>query len=230
MAPIIPDDLSIDKIEIRPSDGFINATKICSSAGVAFKNFLVVGRIKKFLKILQEQMKFDSLDKLYVVTSGRYGGTWAHPAVITRMAQWISEDFGVQVSVWIEQLKAANTTVNEEYETAIEHLVPTKVRQIEADVRQRLAVELCGEQCVVGKFGEIDLMTDREVIEIKFVKKWTHALGQVLAHSKSMPDKTPRVHFFGAVEDYEHGLIQHIKDLYDDFGIVITYEVVNMEV
>jgi hypothetical protein len=73
-------------------------------------------------------------------------------------------------------------------------LSPTKVRQIEADVRQRL----CGtvrEQCVVGKFGEIDLMTDREVIEIKFVKKWTHD-GTILAHSKSMPDKTPRVHSF----------------------------------
>jgi hypothetical protein len=46
---------------------------------------------------------------------------------------------------------------------------------------------------VVGKFGEIDLMTDREVIEIC---QEMDIRGQVLAHSKSMPDKTPRVLFF----------------------------------
>jgi uncharacterized protein (DUF1015 family) len=90
--------------------------------------------------------------------------------------------------------------------------VPTKVRQIEADVRQRLK-ETVREQCVVGKFGEIDLMTDREVS--RSVKKWTM---YVLAHSKSMPDKTPRVHSF-AVEDYEHGLIIQHQRSYDDLEL-----------
>jgi hypothetical protein len=49
---------------------------------------------------------------------------------------------------------SANTT-SEEYETAIEHLAPTKSAKLKL-MYARGQVELCGEQCVVGKFGEID--------------------------------------------------------------------------
>jgi hypothetical protein len=143
------------------------------------------------------------------------------------MAQWISEDFGVKVSMWIDKLKANDPVMSADYTASLEHLVPTFNLQIEADVRKRLALDTDGTQCVIGRFGEIDLVTNDEVIEIKFVKRYSHALGQVLGHSKSLPGKKPRVHFFGTEEDYEDGLLEHIGDLYEDFNVKITYEVIS---
>lgn len=220
-------ELDSDIIVIRPSDGFMNATKICKQAGVLFKDFLKTRRIKEFLSILQDELGLSSRSELVDVTKGGCSnGSWAHPAVITRMAQWISEDFGVKVSIWIDKLKAIDPAVSDEYTTSLECLVPTYNLQIEADVRKRLALDTDGTQCVIGRFGEIDLVTEDEVIEIKFVKRYTHALGQVLGHSKSLPGKKPRVHFFGTEEDYEDGLLEHIGELYEAFNVKITYEVV----
>jgi hypothetical protein len=47
-----------------------------------------------------------------------------------RIAQWISEDFGVKViSMWIDKLKANDPVMSADY-TSLEHLVPTFNLQI----------------------------------------------------------------------------------------------------
>jgi hypothetical protein len=211
---------------VRGSDGYINATEICRKAGTKVDHFLGNTKMRLFIKELAKYLQV-SEDSLLESKCGRYGGTWVHPAIATRLAAGMSSAFGVRVSIWLETLKNRDSKIADEYLTSILDMVADRSKQVERDVRQRLAVTLGGEECVIGQFGEIDLVTATEVIEIKFVKRWTHALGQVLAHAKSMPGKLPRVHFFGQSEDFLFGILDHIKLLYDDFHVEITHEVVN---
>ncbi len=44
--------------------------------------------------------------------------------------------------------------------------------------------------------GRIDVLSPSEVIEVKQVDRYKHALGQVLAYSRHFPDRTPRLHLF----------------------------------
>jgi hypothetical protein len=77
------------------------------------------------------------------------------------------------------------------------------------------------------QFGEIDLVTATEVIEIKFVKRWTHAL--VVSFTGCEVDaRLVTLHFFGQSEDFIR-ILDHTL-LYDDFHVEITYEVVNWSV
>jgi hypothetical protein len=204
---------------------FIDATVICSNAGKKWHKFIMNARIQEFMKELAKSLGVEKTS-LWKSTPGRNGRTLVHPAVHTRLVLWISESFHVPVTMWLERTKINDKVIAEEHREAIEKLKPTFSHQYEAEVRERLANEVNGQQCVIGKFGEIDIVTTTEVIEIKWIKKWAHALGQVLAHVKSMPERSPRVHFFGFDEDYTPGILDHIKLLYDDYNITVTHEVV----
>jgi hypothetical protein len=77
--------------------------------------------------------------------------------------------------MWLERTKINDKVIAEEKE-AIENSnqhFHTNTKQKSAE---RLANEVNGQQCVIGKFGEIDIVTTTEVIEIKWIKKWAHAL------------------------------------------------------
>jgi hypothetical protein len=210
---------------VRESDGFINATEICRRAGTQWCQFIQNKKTDTFIKELAIYLHV-SEKSLYDSKAGRYGGTWVHPAIATRLAAGLSSAFSVRVSIWLEDLKKRDSTVASEYIVEISNLEADMSNQIETEVRHRLAISLDGQECVIGKFGEIDLVTSTEVIEIKFIKRWTHALGQALAHAKSIPGKVPRVHFFGHSEDFSPGILDHIKLLYDDFLVEITHEVI----
>ncbi|HEY9749447.1 MAG TPA: hypothetical protein V6C63_12245 [Allocoleopsis sp.] len=47
--------------------------------------------------------------------------------------------------------------------------------------------------------GRVDLLTETEVIEVKHVRQWKQALGQVLCYKIYCPSVTPRVHLYGHV-------------------------------
>jgi len=82
--------------------------------------------------------------------------------------------------------------------------------------RDKLSASLGGKTEVATPDGRIDILTSKEVIEVKRSKEWKHALGQVLAYSKHYPAHQKRVHLFGelSIEDltaiqgscYEHGV------------------------
>ena len=53
--------------------------------------------------------------------------------------------------------------------------------------------------------GSIDALTPSEIIEIKVVKHWKHALGQVLCYGYCLPNRDLRIYLYGEVlkEHYE---------------------------
>ena len=58
----------------------------------------------------------------------------------------------------------------------------TKKRQTEKVVRDRLAASIPGSKTEIStKSGRIDILTPVEVIEVKQVRKYKHAMGQVIS-------------------------------------------------
>lgn len=73
-----------------------------------------------------------------------------------------------------------------------------RVRLTEQSVQNRLAKALGKVKREVPTLaGNIDLLTDRELIEVKSVKSWKCAVGQVLIYGQSYPTHQKRIHLFG---------------------------------
>jgi len=53
------------------------------------------------------------------------------------------------------------------------------------------------ESQVTIKSGRIDILTPDEIIEVKNVRSWKKAIGQLFVYSKYFPEKHLRIHLFG---------------------------------
>lgn len=84
----------------------------------------------------------------------------------------------------------------------------TKKRQTEKVVRDRLAKTIPGSQIeVLTESGRIDILTPSEVIEVKQVRRYKHAMGQVASYNYYYPRHTQRIHLYGRVSSKQRKLI-----------------------
>jgi hypothetical protein len=90
---------------------------------------------------------------------------------------------------------------------------PEKLHQIQ------LCEQLGGEMEVSAAFGQIDILTDTELIEVKHYYQWKSAVGQLLAYSQSYPDRIKRLHLFDVPNPRR---LDPIRAFCDAFDIVVT--------
>ncbi len=102
---------------------------------------------------------------------------------------------------------------------------PPKITQppqgSEAWYRDKLANELKGKVEVQTPVGRIDILTSREVIEVKNVKRWLHAKGQVKGYGHYYPEHKLRIHLFGAMTESK---LKTIKEHCEAEGIALSWE------
>lgn len=224
---------------VRPSDGYINATKMCQSAGKGWGNYWANAATEAFVKTLSSRTKIaefsnkpiflgDPTDYALVHTTrgglASLQGTWVHPLVATHLAQWCSTEFSVKVAEWMEGFKSKDRGFKRTYEEAIENIRPDKKRKtLEKTVKESLHRRVGGDMEVPCDHGKIDILTDDTVIEVKRLEKYVHALGQVLSYSISFPHLEKRIHLFGE-EDEGGPTVRNAQRLYSSFGVMCTYE------
>jgi hypothetical protein len=85
----------------------------------------------------------------------------------------------------------------------------------------RLRKQLGGEREVVTPAGNIDLLTSTELIEVKEVKGWKCAIGQVEIYGDYYPSHTKRIHLFGAAHER---FLKMVEEHCLKRGIVLTWE------
>lgn len=95
-------------------------------------------------------------------------------------------------------------------------------KRAEASIRDKIAVSEGGVKEVVIISGKIDVLTSTQLIEVKHVKAWKEAIGQVLVYGHYYPSHTKRIHFFGTAHSEIRELI---KSHCDKLNICITWEV-----
>jgi hypothetical protein len=92
---------------------------------------------------------------------------------------------------------------------------------LEKEVQLRLQNEEGGVIEVSCEYGRVDLLTEREVVEVKAIGAWKHALGQALAYSGCFPKHKPRVHLF--VSELDDSVdVSSICKVCEKFGVRVT--------
>lgn len=91
----------------------------------------------------------------------------------------------------------------------------------EVDYSDKLASELNGKREAVTLAGNIDVLTATEVIEVKVVKAWKCALGQVLVYGSYYPSHKKRIHLFGETQEL---FLKMIKSHCSRFKVIVTWE------
>jgi len=72
----------------------------------------------------------------------------------------------------------------------------------------RLKEQLGGKLEVSTPVGRIDLLTQRQILEVKEVSLWKSALGQILAYGNYYPHHGKRIHLFGVCDPYSRATIE----------------------
>ena len=84
----------------------------------------------------------------------------------------------------------------------------------EKRIQLELQAQLGGEVEVMTPAGRIDLLTPQELIEIKSVKGWKGAIGQLMIYGYYYPSHQKRLHLFGSVHSESLKMIRtHCEQL-----------------
>jgi hypothetical protein len=81
-------------------------------------------------------------------------------------------------------------------------------KNVEKKEQVKLCLHLDGVLEVPCLSGRIDILTSTEIIEVKLIKNWKAAIGQVLVYNLEYPDKTPRIHLCGECSEEYKTLIE----------------------
>lgn len=88
-------------------------------------------------------------------------------------------------------------------------------------VRDKLSKALNGRTEVETPAGDIDVLTDKEIIEIKEAISWKDAIGQVIAYQNYYPSRKKRIHLFKMSKRFRKEVVESVCKLLD---IKVTYE------
>lgn len=94
------------QIRIR-ADRYVSLTDMAQAAGKLFADWNRAKASKSYLETLSRSMgiPIDQLIQINESTGDNDSrGTWGHPKVAIRFAQWCSDEFAVQVDIWIDEL------------------------------------------------------------------------------------------------------------------------------
>lgn len=97
----LPDGSSIT-IPMR-EDGYINATMLCKAGGKRLDNYMRSS--KEFIEVLKNSFpQFEGMELITSKIGGNHTGTWVHRKIGYHLAQWLSPNFAIQVSNWLDEL------------------------------------------------------------------------------------------------------------------------------
>ena len=90
-------------IQQRATDGYINATAMCTVANKRFQNYRQLVSTQEFLNALESRTGIPVLELIRSIRGGdpELRGVWVHPQVAINLAQWVSPSFAVRVTEWV---------------------------------------------------------------------------------------------------------------------------------
>ena len=80
-------------LDIRESDGYINATKLCKYGGKNWYDYYKIQSTQKYIEDLSKEI----VDLVKIQKGGNNQGTWIHPRLLNHLAMWINPNIGNQV-------------------------------------------------------------------------------------------------------------------------------------
>jgi hypothetical protein len=160
--------------EIRSSDGYVNASKMCRSGGKLWANYYQGDITKEFLEALSSNIGIPILRLVVSQRGGNHSGTWVHHRVAINLATWISPEFAVAVTGLVERYLTGQVTTEESQQVAVVTASTNIVRVVD-DASQLVlqsagyGANVLGDQVYFGLPGpKLVMEIDRGGIKVKF--------------------------------------------------------------
>jgi hypothetical protein len=109
----------------------------------------------------------------------------------------------------------------EEMDAAFTSTYTRRNKKREKEIQLKLAEMLKGRVEVQTPDGYIDILTKREIIEVKCFKDWKSAVGQILIYGSHYPKREKRIHLFG---EYDPKHTESIREHCNKLNIRLTWE------
>lgn len=209
-------------------DGYINATKLCGYISDEInvkKQFVDWNRTQQateLIEVVSNELNIPKKELMICITGGQntvIRGTYVHPLLITHIAMWCSPSFAVKVSLFIEEWRKLDKTNDSKYWKALAEAKPSCNDMVERKIQEELSKKLNGKREVETECGFIDILTNTQIIEIKHISDWKHALGQLLAYSIEYPTHTKVIYLFG---DNDNVNLDVVKSIYGKYNIELV--------
>lgn len=204
---LLPEDIRSEFTVNEQGQAFASRRAIARLAGVDHKN------IVRLLQNLGDEKSPEALKSFK---------NWENKELVPyEIAEAILKYYGFEaLSRYISPLAATNYW-------RLQNIEPPEIKKerkntnSEKRVRDKLWRQEGGEREVITPAGNIDLLTSTEIIEVKSIKGWKSAIGQILVYGKYYPSHQKRIHLFGKChEAFLNLIVNHCKE----FNIMITWE------
>ena len=156
------------------NDGYVNATEMAKSFSKQPHEFLRLPKVQEYINALISETGLSHITLIKAVrgnySDGPQQGTWFHPKLALRFAQWLSPYFAVWVDSRIEELLTTGTTFISEDALILEAMTLLKSRN-EKLLEDNTALTIQNKR-MVPKAEFYDQVTgSRDAIEMSKVAK-----------------------------------------------------------
>lgn len=140
-----------ENITVREEDGYFNATPMCKAMGKQFSDFTRNQWTIEYLQALERSTGIprDHLTQVKMDGLNHERGSWIHPLIAIRLAQWLSPDFAVLVDLCLQQHMERGDKYKQQEQLKLGN-IPLKPRD-EFDLSNRIQswAALCGYNYVI---------------------------------------------------------------------------------
>lgn len=167
-------------IYMRSTDGYVNATAMCKSFGKDFKTYNRSNTTKRFVTALSSRCKICTTDIIITQQGGEphLQGTWIHPKLAIHLAQYLSPEFAVTVSIWIDDWISGKNLPTEKF---IPHylkryyLNENRIPKGYFSVLQEMTIMVFGKFEILGYLIPSNIVPD--ISEGRLFAKWMREQG-----------------------------------------------------
>ena len=93
----------------RDTDGYINASEICTLSGKKAYLWAKLKEGRELIETLAEELEVDSTEIFSSKKGGQQQGTWVHPRLAISVAAWADPKYAIAVSQWLQEWAANNS-------------------------------------------------------------------------------------------------------------------------
>jgi hypothetical protein len=113
-------------IRINPDNQYVCITDMASANGKLYGHWRELKGTQEYLDKFSSVIGIPITELLQVIQGGNpdLQGTWAHPKIAIRFAQWCNTEFAIQVDFWIDELL---TTGMVELVPSVPQLLPSEI-------------------------------------------------------------------------------------------------------